>query len=442
MAIEFDNSVVAGTVLVRDAIQSQNFGVDTEGEITGWQIAADGSSSFTSTTISGPNYGIDDQGVGSFSTVNAQDDVLIGGTSLTGIIAGLPDGLLSYGDSAGANVAGAQWSVDSTAIVSTVTPVGVVEMAFGPIDSTHIYRLTLAYNYTISNMGGVFRHTLRYTTDGSTPTTSGIILDGSDFNIAAPGTAPVPERAFEQFFYYSQANYDVIRCLLTFVRTSAIGTLTVDLDNANTKLTYAFEDLGIRADAVEGGSLSQQSKSSGTPDPPPTKTYTHTYSATWSRSWNNGGSSVNVTNGELSQGQSPATTSYGNRLSWVGFNFNDIQSDLSGATVKKVEVFLYFTHWYNNAGGTAVIGTHRSTATSAPSYNGSLDTENRKTVTGWAANSGKWVDITSSVGTDFKTGNATGIVVGQGNTTSQVYYGKARGYSQSNAPKLRITYTK
>jgi len=47
MAIEFDNPVVAGTTLIREAIQSQNYQPGTEG----WQIAADGTAEFADLTI-------------------------------------------------------------------------------------------------------------------------------------------------------------------------------------------------------------------------------------------------------------------------------------------------------------------------------------------------------------------------------------------------------
>lgn len=47
MAIEFDPPIVAGTTLVREAIQSQNFVPNT----SGWQIKADGTATFTGVTV-------------------------------------------------------------------------------------------------------------------------------------------------------------------------------------------------------------------------------------------------------------------------------------------------------------------------------------------------------------------------------------------------------
>lgn len=445
MGIVFQNNVVAGTVLIREAIQSQDFGINSDGTTNGWQINADGSATFNDVTIGSTNYTIDSNGNGNFNDVNVADDLFLDGVSLSDTLAGLPAGLIGYGDSAAANVTASQWTVDSAAIAGTA--VGVIEFDFGPIDVTHIYRITVGFNYSISSGAGtnIYRSTLRYTVDGTTPTTGGLILDGSDIDLA-PAVAASVERYNQTFFYYSNSSYDIVRTLLTIQRTTgASGTLTVNLNDANTKAMFAIEDLGLKADAVAGGSLSQQSKSSGTPDPPPTKTYKKTYNANWSRAWNNGGAAVYATNGDLKQGfisGSGAGGALGNAVSWIGFPFSTIQSDLSGATVNKVEAYFYFNHWYNDAGGTAIIGTHKSTATSAPSYSSSLDNQDRKSVGGWNANQGQWIDITSAVGNDFKSGAATGLVLGQGPSNSATYYGKANGFSQSHAPQLRVTYTK
>lgn len=435
MAIQFENSVVAGVVLIRDSIQSQNFEIDAQGEITGWQINSDGSSTFTSTTISGPGYGIDDQGVGSFSAVNVDTDIIIDGDSLNNALDIRPTGLVAYGDTVTNNTAGGQWTVNSAAI--TTTEIALFEFAAGPLLNSRFYNVLMNTLLIQTVATDVFTIRIRYTVDGTAPTTSSNILDGSQRYVTGARTS------YNALTIYSPgADYDVVRMQLCLVRFSGTGSISAEMTNPNTKTFVAVQDVGNQGLAVAGASLSQKSKSAGVPDADPVSTYTKTYQCNWSRSWNSSGSDINITNGEISQGQSPATTAYGNRISWIGFPFSTIQSDLSGATVKKVEVYLKYTHWYNNSGGTAVIGTHNSTATSAPSYDASKDNQNRKTVSGWAANSSKWVDITSVVGSEFKTGTSTGIVIGKGVTTSQTYYGKAIGNQGSGEPALRITYTK
>lgn len=49
MAIEFENPLTAGTVLIREAIQSQNF----QTGVSGWKIEADGDAEFNNLTIRG-----------------------------------------------------------------------------------------------------------------------------------------------------------------------------------------------------------------------------------------------------------------------------------------------------------------------------------------------------------------------------------------------------
>ena len=89
------------------------------------------------------------------------------------------------------------------------------------------------------------------------------------------------------------------------------------------------------------------------PDPDPITTYTKTYNATWSRSWNNAGSSIYETNATIKQGY---YSGYGNGVSWIGFDYSAIQSNLSGSTVKKVEVYHPLWHWYYDSGGTRALG--------------------------------------------------------------------------------------
>lgn len=436
----FTNPIVAGNTLIRQAIQSENFAIGTDDTVAGWQIARDGSATFTSVTIGSANYNIDTDGNAAFEDVTVNDDILLNGVSLIDFINGQPAGLMSYGDSAIANNVNAQWSVDSAAIAGTAT--AMVEFAFGPIQQTHIYRLTLSYNTLFTVANDRFRVNIRYTTDGTTPNVAtSSLLDGSDKNIIAPAATNV--RQFETYFYYSLDDYDLIRAILIFQRAAGTGTIALDLDDPNTKLMYAFEDLGLKDTAVNGGSLAQKSKSAGTPDPAPTKRYTKTYSTNWSRSWDQGGGRVHSTNGEMVQGTYPDGN--GSRVAWYGFPFSTIQSDLSGATVNKVEVYLYYDHWYFNGGGTASIGYHNSTATSAPSYDGTKDNLDCKQFSGWAVNQGKWVDITSGGGftaSSWKSGAHTGIVISGNGSSSLTYYGKARGNSESHEAQLRITYTK
>lgn len=440
-SVPFTNPIVAGNTLIRQAIQSENFSIGSDNAVAGWQIARDGSATFTSVTIGSANYNIDTDGNAAFEDVTVNDDILLGGISLTDFIEGQPGGLISYGDSQSANVTGAAWTVDSGAVGGAAKV--VAEFSFGPVDPTHIYKITTSWNYSVTATGTVYRHTLRYTIDGTTPGTSSLIIDGSDFELA-PAVATQRERVDRTLFYYSSAAYDVVRIAITLIRDrGTVNTMVLDLDNANTKLIVAVEDMGLKDTAVSGGSLSQKFKSTGTDDPDPTKRYTKTYSCNWSRSWDQDGGRVHSTNGEMVQGTYPDGN--GGRRAWYGFPFSTIQSDLTSATVNKVEVYLYYDHWYYNSGGTASIGYHNSTATSAPSYDGTKDAIDEVQSANWGVNVGRWVDITSGgafTASGWKTGVHTGITISGNGSSNLIYYGKARGNTDSHEAQLRITYTK
>ena len=138
--------------------------------------------------------------------------------------------------------------------------------------------------------------------------------------------------------------------------------------------------------------------------------------------------------------QGEYSSTHGNQRSLIGFDDDEIRSDLAGATITKVELRLDNTHFYNNSGGTAVIGTHDYG--SAPgSWSGSRVQESRETES-WAKGALKWVTLSNSFGTDFQDGSATGIALGPGDSSSLTYYSYWVGQNGTNKPQLRITYEK
>lgn len=167
------------------------------------------------------------------------------------------------------------------------------------------------------------------------------------------------------------------------------------------------------------------------------QTFTKSYSSTWTRSYQGDGS-LRISNGDMYQGYYSSTN--GNQRSLIGFDDDKIRSDLSGATIKKVELTLDNVHFYNNSGGTAVIGTH-DYGSSPSTWSGSRVDESRQNFS-WAKGAKKTVTLSNSFGTDFKSGNATGIALGPGDSTSLTYYSYFSGQNSSNKPVLKITYTK
>jgi len=102
MAIDFDNPLTAGTVLVRSAIQSQNY---IQGS-TGWKVAQDGSAEFNNVTVRGTVTG---------STING--GTITGSTINGGTITGTT---ISGGTVTGTTINGG--TINGSTIISGTAP--------------------------------------------------------------------------------------------------------------------------------------------------------------------------------------------------------------------------------------------------------------------------------------------------------------------------------
>lgn len=414
----FKNPIIGqGDTLVRQAMQSDGFSLDAESNVSGWRIQRDGSSYFTNVTIGNVNYTVDASGNAAFNALTVNDsDITVGGQALiSDVISPLPTGIFALN----------LMPNDTAAYAST--PVLFGKIVLPVIDPTRQYKVCAIGRINAAGSPAYIRITCYVAINRDATTADSLLFEHQE----GARTTSNYDWAFNVTHCFNNTTSPGDAMHFSFFFDASPGS-TPNYQGTNYGRIW-LEDAGL---AVPYGTFDP-----GTSTTPPQQ-YTKTYNATWSRAWDDQGASVHSTNGELVQGY---YSGYGQRLSWIGFPFSTIQSDLSGATVNKVEVYLYYDHWYYNSGGTAIIGYHSSTATSAPSYNSSLDNLDEKEVTGWGVNVGKWVDITSSgafTASGWKTGAHTGIVIGYGPTTNLIYYGKARGYSESNAPKLRITYTK
>lgn len=170
----------------------------------------------------------------------------------------------------------------------------------------------------------------------------------------------------------------------------------------------------------------------------PVQSYTKYYDSTWTGSYQGDGDR-RYANGDMYQGQYSSTQ--GNQRSLIGFNYSQIQSDLSGATITGCWITLKNTHFYNNSGGTLVLGTHSYTALPSTWSGGSVN-ESRTTYS-WAKGAKSTQSIGVQYGQDFQSGAARGLAIGPGDSTSLTYYSYWVGQNGgSNKPQLKITYTK
>lgn len=445
--VGFQNAPIdAGGTLVVPSLHSPNYGIDSDGVIQGWSLNSDGSADFTNVTIGNQNYAIDGNGVASFQNINIlgdQGDIFFGGEPLVaGILADRAKGLIAV----------AEFDTDTGNIGATETP--ILELSVS-LEDGRMYRFATTRGHLNGTVkGDEGRLWLRE--NGSSPPT--ITSNAMALDVATVGNAG--DRASleiniiircdstqtpDGFRFYSPG---VHRLLLSLQRVAGTGTVKLSTSTgANTPFSLFVEDMGV---LIPNTAVITGAGGGSTPD---TKQYVKTYDIQWGRSYRGGSPTCGSANSGFSQNdalyQGRFDSCNDNTRSWIGFDWNQIQSDLSGATVKKCEVYLYYKHWYFNSGGTAIIGTHSSnyngTGQSGPTFNEALDDTTRKTVTGWARESGKWVDLGTTIGNEFKAGTTTGIVIGPGPSNSQTYYGHA-AYGPSTAstwePKLRLTYVK
>lgn len=154
------------------------------------------------------------------------------------------------------------------------------------------------------------------------------------------------------------------------------------------------------------------------------------YSGTWGASFALNGAPAPAMDPKAVQGHYPGAPQ---RMGMVGFQ--PMTSDLSGADIEKVELYLYTPHWYYSSGGSAGVGFHGHLA--KPGWwsgtHASLVRE------GIPKPGGVWVTLPSWTHDHWKTGSYRGITLrAPGDSTDPKYY----GYADYTRCRLRVTYLK
>ncbi|MFE2850407.1 hypothetical protein ACFXJO_04650 [Streptomyces lavendulae] len=186
------------------------------------------------------------------------------------------------------------------------------------------------------------------------------------------------------------------------------------------------EDVGKAITST--GELNRGTGGGTDPSKPATQRYEKTYGASWSGTYTNRSGYSSYHGNQMLQGFYSSTN--GTTASLVGFPAA-LTSDLSGAKIEKVMLYLYFEHWYAAAGGSGVIKPHGHT-----SRPGSFSSDGTSMTVSWHRNEGKWVDITSLFDASKK-----GIALDP-NSTNSTFYGRAHGVGQQYPPQLKVTYVK
>lgn len=200
------------------------------------------------------------------------------------------------------------------------------------------------------------------------------------------------------------------------------------------------EDMGVASfsngSMATGGGVPYAASSGDTTTLAPAKqvrTYTTTWPMTWMASHRTDGAS---TGGYLQQGY----YSPNSRRSAFGFNSDPANSAsvyraLQRASVQKVELYLKNASFYSSQGGNANIDA--STLSSAPSSLAAVTGRGLVRNFKFSVGEGKWVTLTSDMWPGLVDGSTRSFVLGA--TAGASDYAR---FSQTDPPKLRITYTK
>jgi hypothetical protein len=360
---------------------------------------------------------IDQDGNISGQTITAAEDIIIAGDSfLDDLYDPLPKGIVAY----------ASWNSTQNGGVSYTgaganTEKGFLELPF-LAQAGRRYKVTATSQVLSSVVDEEYSFFLR---DGGTdtPTLSSTNLTRAE--IAGGSEAFAVDL---QMVYVSEFTAGVHRLLWTFL--GADGTMRIHL--ANRPAFFMVEDTGSSVLVTDTPTINDGSGGAA----PPVSNYTTDFFATWYQTYKETGAQKTDTTAN----QGYYSSSDGNQRSLVGFDYAAIQAALSGATITSIKLTAYAEHWYLNAGGTAVIGTHSYTSKPSTWADGSVN-QNRQTSSGWPKPGSRTVTLAAAFGTDFQSGAARGIAFGPGINETTTYYGKFTG-SGASRPKLTITYTK
>lgn len=417
--------LLAGTIKTaedgqRAELNSQGLVIyDENGDPTVNLTADDDNPNFISITQGLENTvaSIDSDGNISGQTITAADDVVIAGDSfLDDYYDPLPKGVVAYATWSQTDQGGTSYTGNAAS-----TEKGFIELSF-TAEAGRRYKVTLTSQVLSSVVDEEYSFFLR---DGGTdqPTTSSTFLSRAE--IAGGSEAFAVDLTMTYLAEFSEGLH---RLLWTFY--GADGTARIHLAN---RPAYMFvEDTGSSVLVPNTVVINDGSGTAGGS----VTTYTKTYDATWYQTYK--GDNTQKTDTTANQGQ--YSSSDGNQRSLVGFDYSTIQSDLNGATIQSIKLTAYAEHWYLNAGGTAVIGTHNYT--SKPStWADSRVNQNRQQSSGWPKPGSRTVTLSNTIATELGNGTSTGIAFGPGPTTSNTYYGKFTG-SGTGRPRLTIVYTK
>lgn len=366
--------------------------------------------------------GIDSGGNITGQTISANNDVLIAGQSVSAEIANTPQGFINYGFK---GIGGTAWPA---------TPIGGTEIALFELDQAvignRIYRFTM--NPTIINVSTAASSAhmkLRFTTDGTTPTTSSPEACVIASRVEATGTDAMIGPLTCPFFPASNGTY-------RFLVTGFCGGGGYQFKNDD-YVRCMIEDLGFNTGQNANNLIVLGTGGGGGNSP---QNYTETFygNSTWCYESNWG---IQNVNGIMYQGAYQGEPNNGFKYSYIqwatGSLGNALNTVLNYPQVNWVKIRLTNQHtWYS---GGMTVSLHSSTVLGGQGANVSNELLN------FAIGEGQTLPapIPSAGWAPWKAGGITyAVLYPIGGTTNLQYYGYFAGASGGAAvrPALIVNY--
>ena len=325
------------------------------------------------------------------------------------------------------------------------TPIAVVGFT---MDYRRQYRLTLPYRHSVTNITGSNGRcgvgmTYTFSTTSSSPpepsTDDTKLIESLSAFTVAVGDVTNNISAIWTPANYGTPDYKVDVKILVY--SWSAGCQFVPSKGTSFDWRVAVEDLGLVVDDSARSVLTAASTT------PAKKTYTSTWTASDSWTFYQGGArdSYGRANDITRAGYWDSIT--GDMKTMCVFNNNATKGEttktmataLSGATIKKAEVFVQSAHWYNPGGGTLVVrqGSGSTIPTTLADSTAKAGSSVLKKFT--SRQQGFWITVPTSW---FSTTNRS-VYFGPANSTSRATYAHLYNHAvdtPSYRPQVRLTY--
>jgi hypothetical protein len=177
---------------------------------------------------------------------------------------------------------------------------------------------------------------------------------------------------------------------------------------------------------------------------PPVPAQPQTHQATWAAAWSQGYRQNGQQRADTTLHQGYGNDSFnGNQTSLIGWPYATIATALAGASITAVEVYLYVTHCWWNAGATAGFASHNNA--SAPATLAGITTGIVSTAHVQGTDQGGkqgWHSISTQFGGWLRDGASKGLTLSPQSTDHQFYCVTAGVGSGLPVPQIRVTYVK